>query len=407
MTMEKSKTNEQRYKYFAFISYKSDDLSEAWSLKKKLDGYKLPTILCKQYEKGRKPTREAFLDKTNIQPGELTKELRENLDNSHYLIVVCSPRSARSEYVTAEIEWFTRNGRENEVFLFIIESDPIKIELSFNPAIRKVEKRWEDRDRKEGREYVKREILGVNIKEKDVDKMFFLYRWPIIGSWLQRERAYMQLISRLLNLEFEQLWSYQKIRLAEKVIAWVVGVILVLSALFYTAYINKSVDITAGLKETSIHNEQLPSLKDAVITLMLGDKVEVDTIHTIDEKFLFREIAHKHLGKEVRLTFKCQNFIETDTTIVLTRHVVLNIKRNPDIFGNIHFRLWNPDTEKAVANTEVEIAGYKAVSDDEGNVELFIPLEHQQPSYQIKANIPLENDTIYLPCGKDDVVLTK
>lgn len=392
---------QKEYKYFAFISYKSDDLSEAWSLKKKLDGYKLPTLLCKQYHKERKPTHEAFLDKTNIQPGDLTQELKDNLDNSHYLIVVCSPRSAKSEYVTTEIEWFTRNGRENEMFLFIIDSDPQNIEACFNPAILDSQKRWSERDGE------KREILGVNIKEKDVDKMFFLYRWPLVGAWLQRERAYMQLISRLLNLEFEQLWSYQKIRLAEKVIAWIVGMILVLSALFYTAYINKSVDITARLKETSIYNEQLPSLKDAVVTLMLGDKTEIDTIHSIDEKVLFREIAHKHLGKEVRVTAKCQNFVDIDTTIVLSRNVILNIKRNPEVFGNIHFRLWNPDVEKAVANTEVEIAGYKAVSDDDGNVELFIPLEHQQPSYQIKANIPLENDTIYLPCGKDDVVLTK
>ena len=335
--MGRSKTSEQRYKYYAFISYKSDDLKEAWRLKKKLDGYKLPTLLCKQYHKARKPTHEAFLDKTNIQPGELTKELRENLDNSHYLIVVCSPRSATSEYVTKEIEWFTRNGRENEMFLFIIDSDPKNIEASFNPAILDAKRRWSESDGE------KREILGVNIKEKDVDKMFFLYRWPIIGSWLQRERAYMQLISALLHLKFEQLWSYQKIRLAEKVIVWVVGIILVLSALLYTAYINKSVDITASLKEISIHNEQLPPLKDAVVTLMLGDKTEIDTIHSIDEKVLFREIAHKHLGKEVRVIAKCQNFVDIDTTIVLSRNVVLNIKRNPDVFGNIHFRLWNPN----------------------------------------------------------------
>lgn len=392
---------EQEYKYFAFISYKSDDLSEAWSLKKKLDGYKLPTLLCKQYEKERKPTREAFLDKTNIQPGDLTDELRENLDKSHYLIVVCSPRSAESEYVMAEIEWFTRNGRENEMFLYIIESDPKNIEASFNPAIKEAEKRWSERDGE------KREILGVNIKEKDVDKMFFIYRWPIIGSWLQRERAYMQLISRLLNLEFEQLWSYQKIRLAEIVIAWVVGIIIVVSALLYTAYINKSVDITAGLKEVSIHNEQLPPLKDAVVTLMLGDKTEIDTIHSVDENVLFREIAHKHLGKEVRVIVKCQNYMDIDTNIVLSKAIVLNIKRNPAVFGNIHFRIWNPNREKAVSNTEVEIAGYKALSDKEGQVELYIPLDEQQPYYQVKATIPLENDTIYLPCGKDDVILTK
>lgn len=393
---------QNKFKYYAFISYKSDDLSEAWSLKKKLDGYKLPTLLCKQYNKERKPTREAFLDKTNIQPGDLTDELRENLDKSHYLIVVCSPRSAESKYVTAEIEWFTRNGRENEMFLYIIESDPKNIEASFNPAIKEAEKRWAERDGE------KREILGVNIKEKDVDKLFFLYRWPIIGAWLQRERANMQLISALLHLEFEQLWSYQKIRLAERIIVWVVGVILVFSALFYTAYIHKSVDIMVGLKEVSIRNEQLPPLRDAVVTLVLGDKTEVDTIHSIDEKVLFREIAHKHLGKEIRVTIKCQNYMDLDETIVLSRDVVLNIKRNPAVYGNLRYKLWNPETERTSPNTEIVIDGHRVTSDVEGYVTLTIPLAEQKVAYPISSeSIELEDSVVHGYCGPDDIILFK
>ena len=156
-----------------------------------------------------------------------------------------------------------------------------------------------------------------------------------------------------------------------------------------------------------MHNVKLPSLKDAEVTIMFDNKTEVDTIRSMGDSVVFKEIAHKNLNKDVRVIVKCQNYLDIDTTFVLSKTVELNIKRDPVVFGSIHFRLWNPDIEKAVANTEVEIAGYKAVSDNEGNVELFIPLEHQQPVYQIKANIPLENDTIYLPCGKDDVVLTK
>jgi hypothetical protein len=389
------------YRYFAFISYKSDDLKEAWALKKKLDGYKLPTVLCKQYEKERKPTHEAFLDKTNIQPGDLTQELKDNLDNSHYLIVVCSPRSAKSEYVTAEIEHFTRNGREDEMFLFIIESDPANIEASFNPAIKEAEKRWSERDGE------KREILGVNIKEKDVDKMFFIYRWPVVGAWLQRERAYMQLISRLLNLEFEQLWSYQRIRLAERVIAWIVGLIIVFGAISYTAYINKDVDITTRLKETSIHNEQLPPLKDAIVTILFDNKTEVDTIHSLEAGCAFTNVPHRYLNKEIRMKFSCQDFMDVDTIVVLTKDVVLNIQRNPSPYGDVHFRLWNPNKEEAVANAELEIAGQMVVSSSDGHVSLLIPLEEQQTKYNIKSSVPLGNDTIYLPCGPDDVILTK
>ena len=391
----------KEYKYFAFISYKSEDIKEAWALKKKLDGYKLPTMLCKQYEKDRRPTYKAFLDKTNIQPGDLTQELKDNLDNSHYLIVVCSSRSAKSEYVVAEIEHFTRNGREYEMFLFIIESDPCHIEASFNPAIKKAEERWSKRDGE------KREILGVNIKEKDVDKLFFLYRLPIIGLRLQRERAYMQLISRLLGLEFEQLWSYQRIRLAEKAASWTIGTLLVIGALFYTAYINRSVDVTARLKETSVHNEQLPQLKDAVVMIMLGDKLEVDTVHSIDESVIFREIAHKHLNKEVRIKVVCQNYLTIDTSIVLTKNIVLNIRRDPSVFGNVHFRLWNPEKEETVTNAKIEIAGRVITSDKDGRVMHFVPLESQKEKYHIKSSIPLVKDTVFMPCGRNDVVLTK
>lgn len=397
------------YKYFAFISYKSDDLIEAWSLKKRLDSYKLPTILCKQYNKKRKPTHEAFLDKTNIQPGDLTDELRENLDNSRYLIVVCSPRSAESKYVTEEIEWFTRNGRENEMFLFIIESDPdpSKIEKSFNPAIRKVEKQWEERDREEGRKYVKREILGVNIKEKDVDKLFFIYRWPIIGSWLQRERAYMQLISALLHLEFEQLWSYQRIRLAERIIAWIVGMALVLSALSYTWYTNQTIDITTSLKEVSVHNDNLPPLEDAIVTLLYDNKTEMDTIHSMDTSAVFTKIHRRYLNTEVRMKVTCRDFMDVDTTLKLSKDVVLNIQRDASIFGDVHFQLWNPDKEAPVVNAEIEIVGQKVTSNENGNISLFVPLMKQQQTYYVKASVPLANNTIYMPCGPNDVVLTK
>jgi hypothetical protein len=77
------------------------------------------------------------------------------------------------------------------------------------------------------------------------------------------------------------------------------------------------------------------------------------------------------------------------------------------VYGNVHFRLWNPDTEKPEVNAEIEIAGMITTSDNEGRVTLFVPLEIQQTKYVIKSSIPLANDTIYLPCGPNDVVLTK
>ena len=392
---------QKSYKYFAFISYKSEDLGEAWKLKKKLDRYKLPTVLCKQYDKERNPTYKAFLDKTNIQPGSLTQELQNKLDDSHYLIVVCSPRSALSKYVAEEIEWFTRQGREEEMFLFIIDSDSNNLEDSFNPAIKKTEWKWSKRTGE------KREILGVNIKEKDIDKMFFIFRWPIIGIWLQRERAYMQLISKLLNLDFEQLWSYQKIRLTEILIACILGIMVLVGAIFYTWNINRPIDIIAYIQEKSAHNDNLPPLENATVTFIFPNRIEKGTFHSLNDSMVLKEIAHRNLNKLVRAKVECKDYLNADTTFYLTERIVLNISRDPSVFGNIHFLLYNPDKGEPVSNTAVDIDGHTVYSDKDGYISLFIPLSYQKMKYHINTSFTLERDSICMPCGPNNVIVVK
>lgn len=375
---------QKQYKYFAFISYSSKDTEWGKKVQKKLEHYRMPATLCSEHGWERRPIKPVFFAPTDIQPGGLTEELQERLRASRNLIVICSPNSAQSVWVGKEIEFFHQLGRTKQIHFFIVDGQPHSNNPEtecFNPIVDTLGLP---------------EILGANVHEK-------IYRWP----WLNKERAYVQLVSKLLGVEFDAIWQRHKRLLIQKTIAWAVGIILVLAVIAGIWVANQPVDVEVRLKEASVHNENLPPLKDAVVTMMLDNETKTDTIRSIEASSLFANIPHRYLNKEVLIRVECCECLPVDTTIVLSKAVVLNIYRNPDIFGNIHFRLWNPDTEKAVANTEVEIAGYKSVSDNEGNVKLFIPLEHQQSFYQIKANIPLENDTIYLPCGKDDVVLTK
>ena len=107
------------------------------------------------------------------------------------------------------------------------------------------------------------------------------------------------------------------------------------------------------------------------------------------------------------MTATCRDYLDVDTMITLYKDVVLNISRNPSVFGDVHFRLWNPETEKPLVNEVIEIAGQTATSDEDGRVSLFVPLEVQQAKYAIKSSVPLANDTVYLPCGPNDVILTE
>ena len=82
---------ETEYAYAAFISYSSKDEKAAKALWKKLERYRLPAVLQKQYEDV--PDRlHIFLDQGDIVPGDTVENaLSRELADSRKLIVVCSP----------------------------------------------------------------------------------------------------------------------------------------------------------------------------------------------------------------------------------------------------------------------------------------------------------------------------
>lgn len=375
---------EQQYKYFAFISYNSKDTEWGKRIQKKLEGYKMPATLCSEHGWERKPIKPVFFAPTDIQPGGLSEELQERLRASRNLIVICSPNSARSEWVGKEIAFFHQLGRTKQIHFFIVEGQPHSGDPEtecFNPVVDQLGLP---------------EILGANIHEK-------IYRW----SWLNKERAYVQLISKLLGVEFDAIWQRHKRQLVQKAIAWTIGILMVLASLFYVWHTNQPVDVTMRLHEASVHNDQLPPLKDAVVTMTLDNETKTDTIHSMDASALFTNIPHRFINNKVRVKVSCQDFLPVDTTITLTQEAVVSIHRNPAVYGNIHFLLWNPNTEQAISNSKLEIEGHEAISDKDGLVQLTLPLNQQRPVYKVISLVPLETDSIYMPCGEDDVLLAK
>lgn len=376
--------NEQQFKYFAFISYNSKDTEWGKRVQQKLEHYRMPATLCSEHGWERTPIKPVFFAPTDIQPGGLSEELQERLRASRNLIVICSPNSARSEWVGKEIEFFHQLGRTKQIHFFIVDGEPHSGNPDtecFSPIINTLNLP---------------EILGANIHEK-------IYRWP----WMNKERAYVQLVSKLLGVEFDAIWQRHKRLLVRKIILWTMGVVAVISALVGVWVTNQPVDVEVRLKEASIHNDNLPPLKDAIITMSLNNETKTDTIHSLESGITLSNIPHRLINKEVHIRAMCQDFIDVDTTIILTKEIVLNISRNPSVYGNIHFRLWNSETEKVVSYTKVTIAGQTVTSDDDGRVSLVVPLESQRKFYPISASSPLENDTIYMPCGSDDVIIFK
>ena len=372
------------YKYFAFISYNSKDTAWGKRLQRKLEGYKMPATLCSEHNWERNPIKPVFFAPTDIQPGGLTAELQERLKASRHLIVICSPNSARSAWVGKEIEFFHSLGRTANIHFFIVDGIPHSGNEDtecFNPIVDTLGLP---------------EILGANIHEK-------VSRWP----WVNKERAYVQLITKLLGVEFDSIWQRHKRRLVQRCVLWTIGIMAVLAALLGVWVSNQPVDVQVRLNEASVHNDHLPQLKNAIVSITLDNETKSDIIPSLDATALFANIPHSALGKEAHVTISAQDWLTTDTTVMLAESLCLNISRNPHPYGDIHFRLWNPNTEQTYPGTTVTINGHEATADTDGMIRYTMPLAEQDTLYNIQAPMSLENDTLIMPHTESTTIIVQ
>ena len=370
------------FKYFAFISYNAKDTAWGKKLQKKLEHYRMPATLCSEHGWKRTPLNPVFFAPTDIQPGGLSEELQERLKASQHLIVICSPNSAKSQWVGKEIEFFHSLGRPQNIHFFIVDGSPHSGDPEtecFNPIIDKLGLP---------------EILGANIHEK-------IYRWP----WLNKERAYVQMISKLLGVEFDAIWQRHKRLLMRKALAWVLGSVVIIAAMIgIWKYANQPFDAEIKLNEISFHNAQLPPLQDATVTMTLDNEEKVGTVSALDSGLSFTNIPHRLLNKQAHFVVTCKDFLAVDTMVTLNQAVVLNIQRDPAVYGDIHFWLWDAEAETVVPNETVYVDGNEALSGADGRVSLFIPLEKQKKAYPVSASKPLALDSIIMPLAEDAMV---
>lgn len=166
------------YTYYAFISYKREDEKWAEWLQKKLESYGFPVALRKENPSLPTKIRPVFRDQSELSGGNLKEEIEKGLSSSKYLIVICSPRAARSPWVSKEVQYFIDHSRENSIIPFIIGGSP----NAANP---------EDECFPEGLRQLpgEKEILGININE------------------MGRDAAAIKVIARMFGLRFDTLWQ--------------------------------------------------------------------------------------------------------------------------------------------------------------------------------------------------------
>ena len=114
---------EERH-YKAFISYRHlpDDMRVAKKLEKTIERYVIPSVLRVD---GRKKLGYAFRDKEELPiSSDLSGSIRNALDRSEYLIVICSPETPKSRWVLEEIEYFLSTHDRDHLLAVLISGTP-------------------------------------------------------------------------------------------------------------------------------------------------------------------------------------------------------------------------------------------------------------------------------------------
>ena len=378
----------EQYKYFAFVSYRSSDEKWAKWLQEKIEAYRLPTTV--QRMNGALPKsrlRPCFRYHTDIQPNELKTELRQKLEQSRYLLVICTPRSAQSPWVGAEIDTFVELGRRDRIIPVIVEGRPYSGDPEtecFNPSLLKHFPHSDNIDED-------REILGVNINEEGAG-----------SRYMKRERAVIQVVSRMLGVNFDQLWQRQRRRIRRRIALWTVGSLLVAGALIGTWLLNQPFSARVALTESTPEVAALPPLQNAVLTLRVGDEERTDTIADLRSEAVFRYLPARLKGKETAVRVEAYGYRTLDTTVVLCESLSLPLQRDENLFGNLSaFVLMEGDL---CPNLPIRVEQIETRTDQNGRFRLFIPLPQQQREYRVSTLDNRHQGILHAPCGQNDIV---
>ena len=111
--------------YNAFISYKHapEDNLVAETIQRELERFHIPLKIRKQT--GIKRINRIFRDKNELPiTSDLSETISHALENSDYLIVICSTNTKESAWVPREIEYFLRNHSISQVLTVLVNGEP-------------------------------------------------------------------------------------------------------------------------------------------------------------------------------------------------------------------------------------------------------------------------------------------
>lgn len=235
--------------YKAFISYRHLPLdhSIAKKLHRTIEHYVIPRALRKD---GVKKLGYVFRDQDELPlSGNLSDNIRDALDRSEYLIVICSPETPNSKWVQREISYFSEHHDRDHILTLLIDGTP---EISFPPQLTQIEQ--EDGTVRQV------EPLAANI---------------VAGSEAKRNRLFsserLRILAALIGCSYDELFRREQRYKTRRILA-AAAAGTALAACFIGILLNRNAAIRANY-ERALKNQSNYLAAESLSVLEEGDRM--------------------------------------------------------------------------------------------------------------------------------------
>lgn len=244
-----ARRSDMEYKYKAFISYRhlEPDMQAAERLQKLLESYKPPKNLGKTKENWR-----IFRDVSELQSSsDLSEDIKNAIETSEYLIVICSPKYTESKWCMQELTRFRElHGNTNQnIITLLVSGEP---QESFPEELTYTEMTTTNEKGEEVKVKVEVEPLAANIKADTLKE-----------SMKKLNTEYLRIAAPLLGCDFNDLFQREKRREAarrRRIFGGVSGILSLITLISVASAVTisgKNVQIKKQNSQIKEQNEQI------------------------------------------------------------------------------------------------------------------------------------------------------
>jgi len=281
-------------RYWAFISYSHADTKEAEWLHKALEGFKIPTpLIGTESRNGIVPRRifPVFRDRDELPTSaDLGANLHAALRNSRYLVVICSPNSAKSIWVNAEVEFFKKTHGNSNVLCLIVGGAPGgsgegESAECFCPALR-------HHINSDGSAGEPAEPIAADLRDAKDGRL----------------RAFLKIVAGILGVDFDALYQREKRRQRKRALGFAAAaaILAAIGLVFYQRLDSVARSQSEVASEVKKMREmkfrafgELPEERAAALSSIIDDSGVTDAEQALDKALASEKLRYKRYNERL------------------------------------------------------------------------------------------------------------